>query len=192
MIYTGDQDPIAGVGYTETVVMNLLDRLIGCHRTVVADNFFTSIPLAKRLLTHDTYLIRALRSNCAASGKEFLQKRLKRVEAYGLQNKEGMKLVIWKDKKDVLVISIRPSHSADAVEIGKTNFQNEPIMKPKVVVDYNRGRQGTDLSDPLSAYYKCLRRSINWHRKVAFELIFGKAIANIVIWYTRKIIQETI
>ena len=183
LIYTGKQDPMAGLGHAETVVMSLLDGLSGCYRTVVADNFFTSIPLAKRLLAHDTYLIGTLRSNRAASAKEFLQKKLKRGEAYGLQNKEGIKLVVWKDKKDVLMISTKPSHSAAIVDTGKTNFENEPIMKPQIVIDYNRGRQGTDLSDQLSAYYTCLRRSIKWYRKVAFELIFGTAVVNSYLVY---------
>ena len=49
-------------------------------------------------------------------------------------------------------------------------------MKPKVVIDYNKGRHGTDLSDQLSAYYTCLRRSIKWYRKVVIELILGTAI----------------
>lgn len=80
LIYTGEQDPMARAGHAETVVMNLLDGLSGCYRTVVADNFFTSISLAKRLLAHDTYLIGTLRSNRAASGKELLQKQLKRVD----------------------------------------------------------------------------------------------------------------
>ena len=151
--------------------------------TVVADNFFTSISLAKRLLAHDTYLIGTLKSNRDASGKEFLQKQLKGGEAYGLQNKEGIKLIMWKDKKDVLMISARSSHSAAVVDSGKTNFQNESIMKPKVVVDYNKGRQGTDLSDQLSAYYTCLRRSIKWYRKVVFELFFGAAIVNSFLVY---------
>ena len=74
VIYTGQQDPMAGLGHTQTVVMHLLDDLEGCYRTVVADNFFTSIPLAKCLLEHDTYLIGTLRSNRAGSGSEFAQK----------------------------------------------------------------------------------------------------------------------
>ncbi len=89
------------------------------------------------------------------------------------------------------MISTRPSHSAAVVDIGKTNFQNEPIMKPQFVVDYNKGRQGTDLSDRLSAYYTCLRRSIKWYRKVAFELIFGAAIVNSYL-ISRKTIQKAI
>jgi len=60
LIYTGEQDPMAGVGHAEKVVMNLLDGLSGCYRAVVTDNFFTSISIAKRLLAHDTYLIGTL------------------------------------------------------------------------------------------------------------------------------------
>ena len=183
LIYTGEQDPMAGLGHAETVVVNLLDGLSECYRTVVADNFFTSISLAKSLLAHDTYLIGTLRRNRATSGKEVLQRKLKRGEAYGLQNQEGIKLIMWKDRKDVLMISTRPSHSADVVDVGKKNFRNQPMMKPKVVVNYNKGRQGADLSDQLSAYYTCLRRSLKWYRKVAFELILGMAIVNSYLVY---------
>jgi hypothetical protein len=52
LIYTGEQDSTAGVGHAQTVVMKLLDGLDECYRTVVADNFFTNISLAKCLLEH--------------------------------------------------------------------------------------------------------------------------------------------
>jgi hypothetical protein len=42
VIYTGEQESTVGVGHAQTVVMNLLDGLDGCYRTVVADNYFTS------------------------------------------------------------------------------------------------------------------------------------------------------
>jgi hypothetical protein len=51
---------------------------------------------------------------------------------------------MWKDKKDILMISIRPSDSATAVDTGNTNSKNERIMKPKVVLDYSEGRLGSD------------------------------------------------
>ena len=47
MVYTGKQDPTVGLGHGQTVGMDLTDSLLGCYRTVVADNFFTSISLAK-------------------------------------------------------------------------------------------------------------------------------------------------
>jgi hypothetical protein len=51
-------------------------------------------------------------------------------------------------------------------------------MKPQVVLDYNKGRQGTDLSDQLSTYYTHLSKSIKWYRKMAFELVFETALVN--------------
>jgi hypothetical protein len=103
---------MGGLGHAQNVVMNLLDGLMGCYRTVVADNFFTNIFPAERLLEHDAYLIGTLRSNRAGSGNKVLQKKFGRREVYGLQNKDGIKLIMWKDKRDVLMISTRPSHSA--------------------------------------------------------------------------------
>ncbi|CAF4410276.1 unnamed protein product, partial [Rotaria sp. Silwood2] len=176
VIYTGKQNSTPGVGHAQTVVMKLLDGLDGCYRTVVADNFFTSISLAKYLLEHDTYLIGTLRKNRVGSGSRILEENLICGEVYGLQNKDGIKLIRWKDKNDVLMISTRPSHSASVVDSGKSNIQNESIRKPQVILDYNKGRQGTDLSDQLSTYYTPLRKSVKWYRKVAFKLIFGTAL----------------
>jgi len=63
IIYTEKQNPTTSLGHSQTVTMRLLEDLFGCYRTVVADNFFTSIGLAKRLLGNDNYLIGKLRSN---------------------------------------------------------------------------------------------------------------------------------
>jgi hypothetical protein len=178
IIYTGKQNPTTGLRHFQTTTMQLLEDLFGCYRTVVADNFFTSIGLTKRLLGNDTYLIGTLRSNRVGSGKVILQKQLKKGEIYGLQNGDCVKLIMWKDERDILMISTNPSHTTALVDIRKTTPSRERIMKPQVVLDYNKRRQDTDLSDQLSAYYTCLRRSIKWYQKEAFELIFGTSIVN--------------
>ncbi len=94
---------------------------------------------------------------------------------------------MWKAKRMwVTVASVTWSDelvSATVVNTGNINSENERIMKPQVVLDYNEGRQGADLSDKLSTYYTCLRRSIKWYRKVAFELVFGTALANSYLIY---------
>ena len=93
MIYTGKQDPTAGLGHAQTVVLDLADDLLECHRTVVVDNFFTNISLAESLLRNNTYLIGTLRSNRAGSGHDVVRKKLKRGEVYGLQSNNGTKLI---------------------------------------------------------------------------------------------------
>jgi len=43
---------------------------------------------------------------------EVVQKKLKRGEVYGLQSNNGTKLIKLEDKRDVLMIYTKPSHSA--------------------------------------------------------------------------------
>ena len=183
MVYTGKQDPPAGLGHAQTVVMNLIDGLLGFYRTVVANKFFTSIYPAKSLLRNGAYLIGTLRSNRAGSEHAVVQKELRCGEVHGLQSKNGMKLIKWKDKRDVLMISTKLSHSITPVETGRTNKLKERTMKTQVIGSYNRGKHGVDLSDQLSTYYTCLRRSKNWYRNVAFEMIFGMSIVNAYLIY---------
>jgi hypothetical protein len=158
----------------QTIVLNLIDIVLRYYRTVVADNFLASISLAERLLEHDTYLIGTLRSNRIGSGNEVLEKQLRRGTVYRLQNKDCKKLNKSKGKRDVLMISARPSHPATVGDAEQINIQNVRIMKPQLVLDYNKGRQDIDLSDQLSAYYTCLRQSIKWYYKMALELVLGR------------------
>ena len=61
--------------------------------TIVADNFFTSISLAKHLAEQNMYLIGTLRSHRAGLGQKVVQKKLKYGGVYGLQSKIGVKLI---------------------------------------------------------------------------------------------------
>jgi hypothetical protein len=81
------------------------------------------------------------------------------------------------------MISTKPSHSVTLVDTGKTNQANERIMKLLVVLDYNKRKQGINLSDQLSTYYICLRRSKKWYLKVAFEMVFRVSIVNAYLIY---------
>ena len=89
LMYTGEQDPVAGLGHAETIGMNLLDGLSGCYRTVVADNFFTSISLAKSLLAHDVYLIGTLRRNRTTSRKNSFRESSSVARCMGFKMKEA-------------------------------------------------------------------------------------------------------
>ena len=72
MIYTGKQNPTTSLGHSQAVTMQLLEDLFGCYRPVVADNFFTSITLAKRLLENDTQVEKS-DSEILQFGRQVLQ-----------------------------------------------------------------------------------------------------------------------
>ena len=69
IVCTGKLDPTTSFSRTQAVTMQLLEDLFGCYRTVVADNFFTSIVLAKPVLRDDSYPIGTLRNNRVESEK---------------------------------------------------------------------------------------------------------------------------
>lgn len=70
--------------------------------------------------------------------------------------------------------------------LGKKNRKNEPIIKPKIIIDYNTGKAGIDLSDQLLSYSSPIHKSIRWYHKVATELILGTAVVNALIIYNLK------
>jgi len=69
------------------------------------------------------------------------------------------------------------------VETFKKNRKYEPVLKPKIILDYNAGKAGIDLSDQLSSYSSPVRKSIRWYHKVATKVLLGTSVVNALIVY---------
>ncbi|XP_072398122.1 uncharacterized protein [Diabrotica undecimpunctata] len=76
------------------------------------------------------------------------------------------------------MISTVPSHICDLQATGKQNRRGEDILKPPAVIAYNKAKRGVDISDQMSAYYTCLRKSLKWYKKVFVEVVLGTAMVN--------------
>ncbi|XP_054259553.1 uncharacterized protein LOC128984274 [Macrosteles quadrilineatus] len=81
------------------------------------------------------------------------------------------------------MVSSSPNHDSTLVNSGRRNRTNEPILKPKCVLDYNNVKKGVDYSDQMSSYYTTLRRNLKWYKKVALELITGTTLVNSWVIY---------
>lgn len=116
-----------------------------------------------------------------------MSKNLKRGEVIARENKKGITVLKWKDKRDVLMLSTK--HSAEMTTVHKKFYSCE---KPKIVVKYNLGKSSVDLSDQMIAYSSPLRKSVKWYKKVAIELLLSTCMVNAMILFkqvTRKNIQ---
>ena len=153
-------------------------------RTLYIDNFYSSVVLAKTLLSKSTYVCGTLRSNRKYLPASVVQKKWKRGEVVGQQNSEGVKVLKWKDKRDVLMLTTVPEHTTEKVKAGKKNPEKE-TPKPKCVLDYNDAKKGVDYSDQMTAYYSPLRKTRKWYKKCAFELILCTAVVNAHILYNK-------
>lgn len=65
----------------------------------------------------------------------------------------------------------------------KKNRKGEDTFKPQAVIDYNKAKKGVDISDQMSSYYTCLRKSVKWYKKVFFEILLGTCMVNSWVLY---------
>ncbi len=93
----------------------------------------------------------------------------------------------WKDKRDVMLLTTR--HTDKVVTTGKRDRQGNDICKPEAILFYNGTKQGIDVSDQMSAYHTCLRKTVRWYHKVAIELICGTAVVNAMQLYNGRCLQ---
>jgi len=178
------------IPYAGKVVMSLLENYLNEGRTLIVDNFYTSIHIAHVLLDHNTHIVGTLRKNVKNCPKDIMNAKLQRGDIVGKENVHGVVVSKWKDKREVRFLSTR--HGVDIINTGKKNRKGEDIKKPEAVIFYNKNKQGIDLSDQMSSYFSPLRKTIRWYHKLAFQLLLGTAVTNALVLYketTHKQIQ---
>lgn len=179
-IYCGKEQD-AGASVPSNVVMTLSECLLDTGRTVVVDNYYTSLDLANKLLDRKTHLVGTLRSNRRGNPKDVTQKKLKRGEMMAQENERGICVMKWRDKRDVLLLSTK--HTDSFTEVRSRGGQLK--RKPLAVVYYNKGKSSIDLSDQMSSYNSALRKTVKWYRKIAIEVLFGTAMVNAHFLYKK-------
>lgn len=141
------------------------------------DNWYTNLDLANKLLEKNTHLNGTIRKNRKGIPKEVVLKRLQREQYIAKENKEGITILKWKDRRDVLLLSTKHS----------TTKTNRFLIKPKIIIDYNKSKTAIDLSDQMSAYNSPLRKSMIWYRRLAFEPLLNTGVLNAFAMYKEVI-----
>lgn len=176
-IYAGKQHEEINVT-PQRVVMNLCQDLLNKGHCLYTDNWYTSVDLARELLKNETHLIGTLRKNRKHFPKVVVSTKLRKGQFIARESDDGITVLRWKDKRDVLVLSTK--HSTRFISVTK---HNKTKMKPAIVVDYNKAKGAVDLSDQMAAYQTPLRKTLKWYKKIAFDLILNIAMVNALVLY---------
>ena len=176
-IYAGKNGQIIEKSHPHDVVMRLLSGLLFEGRTLFIDNYYTSVPLGEELLEKNTFFCGTVKINRKSLPPQAKTKQ-KRGEMISFENRSGVKFLKWTDKRPVCMLTTSKNHQCKFVQ-----GINDRV-KPDAVFDYNIAKKGVDLSDQLSAYYSCLRKTIKWYRKIIIQLICGTSLVN--AWYIHK------
>lgn len=179
-VYTGrESEP--GVEVSTKIVMEMSEEYLDFGRTVYTDNWYTSVNLAHKLLSRSTNLVGALRSNRKHNPQDVVKYKLKKGEIIPQKSNTALLVLKWKDKRDVLMLSIKHEDNVQHIQ----NRMGPVISKPEVVLDYNRGKGLVDVSDLMALYHSPLRQSMKWYRKVAFELLLNTSVFNALVLYNK-------
>ena len=144
----------------------LINGLLGKGRQLCCDHWYNSVGWAKKLLKRKTDLIGTLRRNRRGIPTQVKERRLKRGQLYYQQNKNGVLILKWKDKRDLLMIS-----TCHDEEVSQSN-------KPVVVEDCKKFMRYVDQSDQIASYTPFARRTIKWYLRTFFHLVTQTAIVN--------------
>ena len=142
------------------------------------------------MLAEKTHVVGKVRPSKAKLPKEVLKKKLHRGEMVAKEESHGILVLKWRHIRDVHVLSTkhgpdmeevytyrrRPLLAANASSTSNTTPSTRSKLKPKAVIEYNKGNAGIDFSDQMGAYASVLRKDIKWYRKLVFELLLGKCL----------------
>ncbi|XP_056880212.1 piggyBac transposable element-derived protein 4-like [Takifugu flavidus] len=140
----------------ETVVQQLCSGIRGTGRNITMDNFFTSVPLAEKLLEKDLTIVGTRRQNKADIPPVMKPSKLREIYSSEFGFRGNMTMVSYVPKKGKSVVLLSTMHDDKAVD------ESNHKKKPDVILFYNQTKGGVDIMDQMVSAYTCKRRTRRW------------------------------
>ncbi|VDI26102.1 Hypothetical predicted protein [Mytilus galloprovincialis] len=179
-VYCGKTDG-AAPGLANRVVKNCIEKanIIGQGYHVYMDNYFTSPALFTDLFQHfNTAACGTVRINRRELPKDIMKKNPEGVINRGdmqFRQKDAVAAVVWKDKKNVNLISSIHDFSVGAVQRNVQQadgiFQRQEIPCPQMISDYTQYMGGVDRADQYIQYYVFQHKTLKWPKRIFFTMI---------------------
>ena len=143
-------------GLGQKVVMNLT-KGTDVGRTVVTDNFFTSLELLRNLRKRNIGLIGIVRKNRRELPKEFVSKiSVAGTSLFGFH--EDATLVSYAPRRNKRVVLLSSEHSRSDIDV--------QTGKPEIILAYNKTKGGVDHLDEMCGAYTTRKRTQRWPKCV--------------------------
>ena len=153
-VYIGAVQKQVDESVPEYYVRKLSEPLHGTNRNLTMDNWFTSVPIADRMLTSYKLTILGLPPS-------FISKKPVGTCLYGFDQKKT--LLSYTPKKNKVVILLSTMHRHITTD--------DETAKPQMVVMYNMTKGGTDMFDQLCNTYSVARQTRRWPLRLWFALM---------------------
>jgi hypothetical protein len=167
-----DNGSVRAAGLGHQVVLDLTEHL-DAGRTVVTDNFFTSLALLKDLRIRKLGLIGTIRKNRREIPEQFTNKKREAGSSLFAFN-EKVLLVSYSPKKNKCVVLLSSEHTQPDVD--------PDSGKPQVILAYNKSKGGVDHFDQMCVGYTTRKRTQRWPKCVFQHMVDVSAFNAFVLW----------
>lgn len=171
-VYTGaDEDKEESESTIDSLVLRLTEQLHGEYPYhLFCDNFYSSIPLAKKLLSKKIYFTGTLREN-----RKYIPKVLRdfkvqhKGECAWIAGKDGLVLVKLFDTKVVYFVSTAHT-GCEPMLVDRSDGAGgkKQTYLPKMVAEYNQHMGTVDSHNQSCSYYSYGRRCSKWWQALFF------------------------
>lgn len=177
IIYTGKVGNVREKNQGERVVKELVAPFKNSGRNITMDNYFTTLPLAKHLLSWKLTITGTLRKNKPYIPKEMAsnKSRAQYSSLFGFHERD-VTICSYVPKKKKAVILLSTMHSDTAVH-------DDERKKPHMITYYNKYKAGVDTMDQMVGRYTTHRRTQRWPLAMFFNIIDVAALAAYIIYY---------
>ena len=160
-------------------VVNLLDRanLLDLNYIVYMDNFYSSPTLFHDLQARKTAAVGTVGTN-----RKFMPtlEVKKKGDVDFASSPLGMLALAWMDRKRVNLLST--IHRNPDLQEVQCREPGETKIKPGIVLDYNHGKTGVDVSDQMTSYYQTRRKSVKWYQTLFWHLVDQAVVNAYLVW----------
>ncbi|XP_027129155.1 piggyBac transposable element-derived protein 4-like [Larimichthys crocea] len=149
----------------ENVVQQLCSGIRQTGRNITMDNFFTSVPLAEKLLEKNLTIVGTLRQNKPDIPPIMKPSKSREIHSSEFGFNGNMTMVSYVQKKGKAVVLLSTMHDDRAVD------ESSQKKKPEVIQYYNKTKGGVDTMDQMVSNYSCQRRTRRWPMVLWYNML---------------------
>ena len=172
------------------VVFQLIEPYIGCSHHIFTDRYYSSLTLASTLQSLNTSFTGTITKRvdlpvnvCGPQGMRDAEVVAYRADhLLTLAWQAHLLTLAWQaEKKKKLVIMLSTTCSV-AMTVLTPPSRKPPVSKPAIVDCYNHFMNGVDIADQQSVYYRFIRKTVKWWKKIAFWLIETSMVNSYILY----------
>ena len=184
MPYLGKKTkPPDAVALGNHLTMELCKPYFGSKRNITGDNWFTSVPLVKKLLEKGLTYVGTIRKNKEEIPEEMTEKT---------RFKSRQSAFLF-DDNTILLTRCCPNKSSKKLVTLLSSMHRHPDIhekgKPEIIMFYNKTKGGVDTFDQICSNNSCSRMTKRWPMAIFYGMVNAAGVNASILYHSDMVNQ---